>query len=95
MFDIQEHIQANLMVIREYLLKSFPGFKLTEDTPDPNVCHRFTLTDAKTFQQVRLKVGWSRLTETFNTSDRTNRSLTHGGVAGKMRSEKNGGYYFW
>ena len=95
MRDDVELIQANLKIIREYLLKSFPGFNMTEDTPDPNVCHRFTMTNGKTFQLFRLKVGWSRFSENYNNPERTNRSLTHGGVAGKMRSEKNGQYYYW
>jgi hypothetical protein len=95
MLDEQEHIQDNLKVIREYLVKSFPGFKMTEDAPDPKICYRFTMTNATTFQQFRLKVGWARLSETFNTAERTSRSLVHGGVAGKMRSEQNGQYYYW
>ena len=95
MLDEQERIQDNLKIIRQYLVKSFPGFNMTEDTPDPKTCHRFTLTDAKTFQQFRLKVGWTRLSESFNTPERTSRSLVHGGVAGKMRNEQKGQYYYW
>ena len=95
MLDEQERIQDNLKIIREYLMKSFPGFNMTEDTSEPRKCHRFTMTDANTFQQFRLKVGWSRLSETFNTTERTSRSLIHGGVAGKMRTEENGQYYYW
>ena len=69
MRDNVELTQANLKTIRKYLLKSFPGLNMTEDTPDPNVCHRFTMTSGKTFQQFRLKVGWSRLSESYNTPE--------------------------
>jgi hypothetical protein len=58
MLDEREHIQHNLKIIREHLLSEFTGFKVTEDTADAPICHRFTMTDPMTYQQYRLKVGW-------------------------------------
>ena len=92
--DEQERIQLNLNTIREYLVNGFPGFKLTEDASDPSVCHRFTMTDVKTFQQYKLKVEWPRLSDVFSDPERINRSLVHGDVVGKMREAK-GHYLYW
>jgi hypothetical protein len=61
MLKEQECVHQNLKVIREYLLKAFPGFMLTEDTAEPRVSHRFTLTNPKTLEHFRLKVGWVRV----------------------------------
>ena len=91
-----ECVQQNLKVIREYLLKAFPGFNLTEDTGEPSVCHRFTLTNAKTFEQIKLKVGWSRLSDLSSDGEMMmRRLLVNSDLAGKMRDGKNGQYYYW
>ena len=94
MLKEEEGIHQNLKVIREYLLKAFPGFNLTEDTAEPRVSHRFTLTNAKTFEQFRLKVGWVRLSE-LSSDGEMRRLLVASGLASKMRQEKSGQYYYW
>ena len=55
--DERDRIEQNHRTIRDYLIHGFPGFQLTEDAPDPTICHRFTMTDVKTFEQYKLKVG--------------------------------------
>jgi len=91
-----ECVQQNLKVIREYLLKAFPGFNLTEDTGEPSDCHRFTLTNAKTFEQIKLKVGWSRLSDLSSDGEMMmRRLLVNSDLAGKMRNENNDQYYYW
>ena len=94
MLDEQQRTQQSLKIIREYLTKEFPGFKLTEDTSDARICHRFSVTDLKTYQQFKLKVGWPRLSDKSNTPDTLLRSLVHGDVAHKMRRLK-GDYLYW
>jgi hypothetical protein len=74
--------------------RSFVGFHITEDTSNQPLWHTFTLSNRDTGEHVRLKVAWARLSEEFNTPDRTVRSLEHGGVAGKMRNA-NGEYFYW
>ena len=95
MREEQKCVQQNLKVIREYLLKAFPGFDLIEDTAEPSVCHRFTLTNAKTFGQFKLKVGWVRLSDLSSDGEMMRRLLVNSDLAGKMRNEKNGQYYYW
>ena len=95
MLEEQECVRQNLKVIREYLLKAFPGFDLTEDTVEPNVCHRFTLTNAKTFEQFKLRVGWVRLSDLSSDGEMMRRLLVNSDLASKMRNEKDGQYYNW
>jgi hypothetical protein len=95
MHEEQKCVQQNLKVIREYLLKAFPGFYLIEDTPESRVCHRFTLTNAKTFEQFKLKVGWVRLSDLSSDGEMMRRLLVNSDLAGKIRNEKNGQYYYW
>jgi hypothetical protein len=95
MFEGEDnHIERNLNVIRTYLSRSFVGFDITEDKCDPDVGHAFSLMNRQTSEQVRLKVGWPRLSEECNTPERTMRSLEHGFVAGRMRNAK-GDYFYW
>ena len=94
MVNEREGTQQNLKIIREYLTKEFPGFKLTEDTSDGSICHRFTVTDLKTYQQFKLKVGAPRLSHKSTAPDKLLRSLVHGDVACKMRKLK-GSYFYW
>ena len=89
----QECVQQNLKVVREYLLKAFPGFDLIEDTAEPSVCHRFTLTNAKTGEQFKLKVGWVRLSDLSSDGEIMRRLVVNSDLAGKMRNEKN--EYYW
>lgn len=97
MLEEQDRIHENLKIIREYLMKGFPGFDMTEDTSDPSLCHKFTMTRLKTYEQFKLKVGWPRLSDKSNTPDKTKRSLEHGDVTGKMRKMRDGKgqYFYW
>jgi hypothetical protein len=89
-----DRIQQNVRAIRDYLIKGFQGFQLTEDAPDPTVCHRFTMTDVKTFEQYKLKVGWPRLSDILNNPEKLDRSLVDEEVVAKMRRAK-GHYFYW
>lgn len=95
MLEEQACVRQNLKVIREYLLNVFLGFNLTEDTPEPRVCHRFTLTNAKTFEQFRLKVGWVRLSDLSSDGEMMRRLLLNSDLASKIRRQKNGQYCYW
>jgi hypothetical protein len=95
MREEQKCVPQNLKVIREYLLKAFPGFNLIEDTSEPSVCHRFTLTNAKTFEQFKLKVGGVRLSDLSSDGKMMRRLLVNSDLAGKMRNEEKDQYYYW
>ena len=56
MLDEQQRILENLKTIREYLMNEFASFVMTEDASDPSILHRFTMTNAKTHEQFKLKV---------------------------------------
>ena len=84
----------NLKTIRDYLTKQFPGFVITEDSSNPGILHKFTMTHPKTSEQFKLKVGWHRLSEKSNNPEKTERSLVYGDVARKMRQQK-GQYFYW
>lgn len=87
-------IQANLKVIREYLLGQFEGFELTEDRELRLDCHKFTVTKPKPLEQYRLKVTWPRLSDGNHTPERNRRRLVMEGVANQMRAAK-GDYFQW
>jgi hypothetical protein len=94
MLEERSLISENLQSIREYLTKEFPGCVLTEDTSDKGIPHKFTMTNCKTHEQFKLKVGWPRLSDKSNNPEKTHRSLVHGDVARKMRQHK-GKYLYW
>jgi hypothetical protein len=93
MLEEQDWIE-NLKIVREYLMKEFSGFVMTEDSSDPGILHKFTMTNPETNEQFKLKVGWLRLSDISNNPEKTERSLVHGGVAHKMRQRK-GQYFYW
>jgi hypothetical protein len=94
MVEEKNLIAENLKTIREYLVKEFPSFMMTEDTSDTSILHKFTMTNPKTHEQFKLKVGWPRLSNKSNNPEKTERSLVHGDVARKMRQHK-GKYLYW
>ena len=52
--------------------------------------------DAKTFEQIKLKVGWSRLSDLSSDGEMMmRRLLVNSDLAGKMRNENNDQYYYW
>ena len=87
-------VSENLKTIREYLIKEFPSFVMTEDTSDASILHKFTMTNPKTHEQFKLKVGWPRLSHKSSNPEKLGRSLVHGDVARKMRQHK-GKYLYW
>ena len=94
MLEEENRIVANLKTIREYLTKQFPSFVMTEDTSDPSVLHKFTMTNPKTEDQYKLKVGWPRLSDKSKNPKNIEKSLAHGDVGRKMRQHK-GKYFYW
>jgi hypothetical protein len=90
----EQHWIENLKTIREYLTKEFQGCLMTEDSSDPGILHKFTMTHSKTDEEFKLKVGWPRLSDKSSNPEKIGRSLVHGGVAGKMREHK-GKYFYW
>jgi hypothetical protein len=84
----------NLKTIRQYLTKEFQGFLMTEDSSDPGILHKFTMTNSKTDEQFKLKVGWPRLSDKSSNPEKIERSLVHGDVGRKMRQQK-GKYLYW
>jgi hypothetical protein len=73
MLEKEDCVEQSLKVIREYLVRAFPGFDVT------------TLTNATTCEQFKLKIGWPRLSDDVETMERL---LVHSDVAGKMRDNK-------
>jgi hypothetical protein len=94
MHEEQNRLFENLKTIREYLMKEFASCVMTEDTSDPSILHKYTMTNAKTHEQFTLKVGWPRLSDKSNNPQTIQRSLIHGDVARKMRQHK-GKYLYW
>jgi hypothetical protein len=87
------HIEANLEVIREYLIGQFKGFELT-DTPDRPISHTFTVTKSSD-ERYQLKVSWPQLSDQSNTSEWTKERLVIGDVAGRMKGKSQGEYFSW
>jgi hypothetical protein len=52
------------------------------------------MTDVKTFEQYKLKVGWPRLAEITSNPDKMDRLLMDDDVVGRMRKAK-GHYVYW
>ena len=86
-------IEANLEVIREYLIGQFKGFELT-DTPDRPISHKFTVTKSSD-ERYRLKVSWPQLSDQSNTPERTKQRLVTDDVAGRMKGKSQGEYFWW
>jgi len=87
------HIEANLEVIRVYLIGQFKGFELT-DTPDRPRSHMFTATKSSE-ERYQVKVPWLQLSDTSNTPKTTNQRLVTDDVAGRMKSKSQGEYFSW
>ena len=90
----EQNLIENLKTIREYLTKEFQGFLMTEDSSDPGILHKFAMTNSKTYEHFKLKVGWPRLSDKSSNPEKIVRSLVHGDVARKMRQQK-GKYLYW
>jgi hypothetical protein len=87
------HIEANLEVIRVYLIDQFKGFELT-DTPNHPLSHTFTATKSSE-ERYQVKVSWGQLADESNTPKRTKQRLVTDDVAGRMRGKSQGEYFSW
>jgi len=87
------HIEANLEVIRVYLIGQFKGFELT-DKEDRPLSHIFTATKAAD-ERYQLKVSWPQLSDIRNTPERTKKRLVTDDVAGRMKGKSQGEHFWW
>ena len=87
------HIEANLEVIREYLIGHFKGFELTEKRDRP-LAYTFTVTKSSD-ERYQVKVSWPQLSDQSNTPERTKHRLVTDDVAGRMKGKSQGEYFSW
>jgi hypothetical protein len=87
------HVEANVEVIREYLVGQFKGFELI-DTPDRRISHTFTVTKSSD-ERYQLKVSWPQLSDQSNTPEKTKQRLVTDDVAGRMKGKSQGEYFPW
>ena len=90
---IVSHVEANLEVIREYLIGQFKGFELI-DRPDRPISHTFTVTKSAD-ERYQVKVSWPQLSDKSNTPERTKQRLVTDDVAGRMKGKSQGEYFSW
>ena len=79
------HIEANLEVIRDYLISQFKGFEVTEKR-DARPSYTFTVTKSAD-ERYQVKVSWPQLSDQSNTSERTKQRLVTDDVAGRMKAK--------
>lgn len=93
MLSIEERIARNLLTIRDYLKRKFPGYGITEQSVH-GLYHSFTVMNEDRRKNYRLKVPWSRLAGRRNTPGRIRLSLDRGLVASEMVRAGND-HYSW
>ena len=91
--DNKAHIEANLEVIREYLIVQFKGFELTEKRAAP-LSYTFIVTRSSD-EEYKLKVSWRQLSDDSNTPESTTQRLVTDDVAGRMKGKSQGEYFSW
>jgi len=84
-------VQQRLKIIREYLMKAFPGFGMWDEA-EPDICHKFVLTNPETADELKLKVMWGRFSDPSSDPKTMERLLVLNEVAEKLREQK---YYYW
>ena len=87
------HIEANLEVIRDYLIGQFKGFEVTEKR-DARPSYTFTVTKSSD-ERYQVKVSWPQLSDQSNTPERTKQRLVTDDVAGRMKAKSQGEYFSW
>ena len=93
--DNKAYIEANLEVIREYLIGQFKGFELTE-TRDRPLAYTFTVTVTKSSdERYHLKVSWPQISDQTHAPESTKQRLVTDDVAGRMRGKSQGEYFSW
>jgi len=91
--ETKAHIDANLEIIREYLIDQFKGFEVTEKRDAP-LSYMFTVTKSLD-ERYKLKVSWPQLSDQSNTPETTKQRLVTGDVAGRMKGKSQGEYFAW
>ncbi|NWF71817.1 MAG: hypothetical protein HXY51_02060 [Nitrospirae bacterium] len=86
-------IEANLEVIREYLVGQFKGFEITEKQDRPR-SYSFTVTKSSD-ERYQVKVSWPQLSDHSHTPESTKRRLVTDDVAGRMKGQSQGEYFSW
>ena len=86
-------LEANLDVVREYLVGQFKGFEITEKQDRPLV-YSFTVTKSSE-EQYQVKVWGPQLSDVGNTPESTKRRLITDDVAGRMKGRSQGEYFAW
>ena len=86
-------VQANLEVIREYLIGQFKGFGITEKRAPP-LSYTFIVTKSSD-EEYKLKVSWRQLSDQSNTPERTKQRLVIDDVAGRMKGKSQGEHFSW
>lgn len=87
------HIEANLEVIREYLIGQFKGFELTEKRDRP-LEYTFTVTKSSD-ERYQVKVTWPQISDQSTTPEITHQRLVTDDVAGRMKGKSQGEYFSW
>jgi len=90
---VEAYIEANLEVIREYLMDQFKWFEVTEKSDGP-LSHTFTVMKSSD-ERYQLKVLWPQLSDDSNTPERTQQRLVTDDVAGRMKGKSQGEYFSW
>ncbi len=85
------HIEANLEVVREYLVGQFKGFDIVERQDRP-LAYSFTVTRSSD-ERYQVKVWEPQLSDIGHTPERTKRRLITDDVAGRMKGSVSGGIF--
>lgn len=91
--DNTAHLEANLEVVREYLVGQFKGFEITEKQDRP-LAYSFTVTRSSD-ERYQVKVSGLQLSDIGNTPESTKRRLITDNVAGRMKGQSQGEYFSW
>ena len=92
-YENGSHVEANVEVIREYLISEFKGFEVTEKK-DVSLSYMFTVTKSAD-ERYQLKIFWAQLADKSNTPERTKKRLVTDDVAGRMKGKSQGEYFLW
>ena len=92
-YENGSHVEANVEVIREYLIREFKGFEVTEKKDVP-LSYMFTVMKSAD-ERYQLKIFWPQLSDKSNTPERTKKRLVTDDVAGRMKGKSQGEYFLW
>ena len=86
-------VNENQQVIRDYLIRKFKGFEVT-DTPNPPLSHMFIVTRSSE-ERYSVKVTWAQISDRSNTPAKMKQLLVAHDVAGRMRGKSQGEHFIW